>query len=466
MDISIVLIGLGLLIFCSHIFSAMFSKTKLPNVLLLMIIGLLLGPVFGLVQPSDMGKFGSVFTTMTLIAILFQSGTSLDLKALGNAVAPALVLTILNFVFALGLGILCGKVLLGFDWIPSLFLGAAMGGTSSAVVIPMVNQLKPSEAAGTVLSLESALSDIVCLIIAMALLAGFESGTVSVNEIALNITKSMLLAIIFGVGVGFVWIFILKKFLSEVQNSMFTTFALAFMIYGISERLGINGGMTVLTFGLAVANFYRATSIVEKTFAGGAAEVELNRNERNFFSEIVFVLQTYFFVYIGISISFGNLWHILIGLLFAVLIFVCRVPVVALLGKKKYTKRDRTLMRLLGPKGLVAAVLASLPLQWAAGKGLSAGNATYDACAAIQNMAYAVVFFTIILCSVMVMVAEKKLAAKAEIEEPAAEDAQAEESATVEKPSEETPAEEEAPAEKPAAAEIVENNNENKINQQ
>lgn len=440
MDISIVLIGLGLLIFCSHIFSAMFSKTKLPNVLLLMVIGLLLGPVFGLVAPSDLGKFGSVFTTITLIAILFQSGTSLDLKALGSAVGPSLILTILNFVFALGLGILCGRLMLHLDWIPSLFLGAAMGGTSSAVVIPMVNQLKPTEAAGTVLSLESALSDIVCLIIAMALLAGFESGTVSVNEIALNITKSMLLAICFGVGIGFVWIFILKKFLAEVKNSMFTTFALAFIIYGISERLGINGGMTVLTFGLAVANFYRATSIVEKTFEGGAAEVELNANERNFFSEIVFVLQTYFFVYIGVSISFGNLWHILIGLLFAVLIFVCRVPVVALLGKKKYTKRDRTLMRLLGPKGLVAAVLASLPLQWAAAKGLGAGNATYDACAAIQNVAYAVVFFSIILCSIMVMVAEKHLEAEQETVTP--------EPAT-EEPTTEEPVEAEPVAEEP-----------------
>lgn len=45
MDISVVIIALGLLIFISHTFNALFVKTRIPNVLLLMLIGLVIGPV-------------------------------------------------------------------------------------------------------------------------------------------------------------------------------------------------------------------------------------------------------------------------------------------------------------------------------------------------------------------------------------------------------------------------------------
>lgn len=414
----IVLIGLGLLIFCSHIFSALFSKTKIPSVLLLMIIGLIIGPVFHLVSPADMGKGGSVFTTITLIAILFQSGTSLDLKTLKSSIGPATLLTILNFVVALGLGIICGKLLLGLAWNESLFLGAAMGGTSSAVVIPMVNQLRPSESAGTILSLESALSDIICLVVAIALLSGFETGDVSMGSIAGSVVTSMLFAILIGVATGFLWIFILKRLLKHLNNSMFTSFALAFILYGFCEKIGINGGMAILAFGLAVANLYRSKFVINDILEGNANDFSLSQNERNFFSEIVFILQTYFFVYIGISISFKSFYAIVIGLVFAALIFITRYPVVSLLDLKgtKFTKRDLNLMRILGPKGLVAAVLSSLPLQRALASGASAETIRH--CETIQNTAYAVVFFTIIACSVLVAVSEKKASQSVPEQEP------------------------------------------------
>ncbi|NLD21064.1 MAG: sodium:proton exchanger, partial [Bacteroidales bacterium] len=143
MEISIVLIALGALIFCSHIFNSAFSKTRIPNVLLLMISGLLVGPIFGWVSPSDLGKVGSVFTTVTLICILFQSGTSLDLKTLYRSIGPASFITVLNFIVMMAIGVILGLLMLKLNVIQSCFLGAALGGTSAAVVIPMVNQLKP-----------------------------------------------------------------------------------------------------------------------------------------------------------------------------------------------------------------------------------------------------------------------------------------------------------------------------------
>jgi len=405
MDISIILIALGLLIFFAHIFSAAFAKTRIPSVLLLMIIGLLLGPITGLIDPASFGTAGSVFTTITLICILFQSGTTLDLKVLGKSIGPALLATVLNFVVIAGISILIGMFLLDLKFVHSFFLGAALGGTSSAVVIPMVTQLKPSEKAATILNLESALSDIICLIIAMSLLESFGTGDIDPGEIAVDILVTMLISYTIGVVMGYAWIFILKKWLVNLKNSMFTTFALAFIVYGFTNLVGMNGGMAILAFGIAVANFH-LSPLAQKSMSDRAQSIVLNDNDRNFYSEIVFILQTYFFVYIGISIQFNNWYHILIGALFTALIFGSRYLTMSLMGKKGFTKRDRRLMRVLGPKGLVAAVLASLPLQWAQATHQPARMV--EICQSIQNVAYAVVLFSIITCSVIIILTEKK----------------------------------------------------------
>jgi NhaP-type Na+/H+ or K+/H+ antiporter len=76
----IVLIGLGGLVFLAHLFSAIFEKVRLPDVVPLVILGLLLGPVFGLTDPSTFGKIGGVFTTLALVIILFQGGYRLAFR--------------------------------------------------------------------------------------------------------------------------------------------------------------------------------------------------------------------------------------------------------------------------------------------------------------------------------------------------------------------------------------------------
>ena len=363
MDISVVIIALGLLIFFSHTFNALFVKTRIPNVLLLMLIGLVVGPVLHLISPADLGQFGSVFTTITLIVILFESGTNLNPQTLRQSIGKATLLTILNFVCVMVIAFLVGRFLLDLTLLHCLFLGAAVGGTSSAVVVSMLSQVKPGPKAEMILFLESALSDIVCLIVALAVLSGIQTGAISVGAMFKTMGIAMLASLLAGVVVGTIWLVVLKKWLSHIKNSMFTSFALAFIIYGTCETIGWNGGLAVLAFGLTLSNIGSA-KFMRQLFAIGE-ESGLNQQERNFYSEIVFVLQTYFFVYIGVSIQLGNIWHLVVGALIVALIFALRPLTAKTMGRKDMDGRDHKLMAALGPKGLVGAVLASLPLQYA-----------------------------------------------------------------------------------------------------
>jgi len=363
MDISVIIIALGLLIFFSHIFSALFVKTRIPNVLLLMLVGLLIGPVLHLISPADLGQFGSVFTTVTLIVILFESGTNLNPQTLRQSIGKAALLTVLNFISVLLIAFLIGYYLLDLTLLHSLFLGAAVGGTSSAVVVSMLSQIKPGPKAEMILFLESALSDILCLVVALAVMGGIRTGAISIGGMFKTMGVAMLASLLAGFAVGTIWLVVLKKWLKYIKNSMFTSFALAFIIYGTCESIGWNGGLAILAFGLTLSNIGSA-KFIRRLFALGE-ERGLNQEERNFYSEIVFVLQTYFFVYIGVSIQLNNVWHLIVGALLVVLVFLLRPLTAKAMGRRDVDDRDRRLMAALGPKGLVAAVLASLPLQYA-----------------------------------------------------------------------------------------------------
>jgi Na+:H+ antiporter len=55
MDTASSIFFVGLLIFLAHLFTGLFSRTKIPDVLLLMLIGLLIGPCLGIVNIENFG---------------------------------------------------------------------------------------------------------------------------------------------------------------------------------------------------------------------------------------------------------------------------------------------------------------------------------------------------------------------------------------------------------------------------
>ncbi|MBN2682976.1 MAG: cation:proton antiporter [Bacteroidales bacterium] len=396
MDISIAIIFLGSLIFFSHMFNSLFDKTKIPNVLLLMLIGIIVGPIGGWVSPTDFGQVGRIFTTITLVVILFESGVNLRFADIGKAFGSAFLITIINFIVSVTIAVVVIMMFTKLDFVASLFVGSIIGGTSSAVVIPMIKQLKLKERSETILSLESALSDVLCLIVALAVLGGMQSGKdLEMSDILIEIAESFLIALAIGIISGFVWSAFLKIF-KEIKNSMFTSLAAVLIVYGLVEKLGYNGGIAALSFGIMLGNsgVINEKKLFKKIFA--FSTVSLGKNEKDFFSELVFILQTYFFVFIGISIQFGNLWLYIVGLIIVAAIILSRPLSLKILSKKKFDNKDLAIMAIMTPKGLIPAVLASIPIQL----GLKFGSE-------IQDLGFAVVLFSIIICSILVILVSK-----------------------------------------------------------
>ena len=389
---------LGLLIFAAHLFTEIFSRKRIPDVLLLMVIGLIIGPVFAWVKPSDLGSVAGVFTTITLVIILFESGTQLNFNTLLNSIRGTMKLTLINFFVTMVVVALIGLIV-KVNILASLMLGAILGGTSSAVVIPMVKQLKISEKGGTILILESAFSDVLCIVFAWAFMQAIQSGQMNVGRVMGDILSSFILATVIGVIASILWSYVLER-VRHVKNSILTTPAFVFIVYGLNEWLGFSGAIAALAFGIGMANIdsiYSNGLIVKRLFKTEPSK--LNDTEKQLFSEVVFLLKTFFFIYIGISIKLDQLLPLLIGFAITVVLFALRLFIVKLSVNKEKESiliEDKMFMSGIVPKGLAAAVLATIPVQ----RGVEGGET-------IQNVVFAVILFSIIFTSVLVPVLER-----------------------------------------------------------
>jgi len=394
LNIALGLIAAGCLVFLAHLLDDLFARTKIPDVLLLLGLGLLLGPALNLVRPEQLGAVGPLFTTVTLVIILFEGGLGLDLGLLFRSLRGATLLTVLNFLGTLIVVAPMARLFLGMNWLPALTLGAILAGTSSAVVIPMVKRLNLADHTRTALALESALSDVFVIVVALGLMEAQKAGELHLGSMFGGMLASFLVAGLLGILGGLLWSLALNR-IHGLQNSIFTTPAFVCVVYGVVELLGFSGAIAALTLGVTLGNLDRVPArFLRRT---PEALASLNTTEREVFSEVVFLLKTFFFVYIGVSIQLGGWMDIALGLALTIGLFLVRIPVVhASLPASRTTRMDALACSALVPKGLAAAVLASIPLQM----DLPHGDI-------LKNTVFAVVLFSILIASLLVLLAER-----------------------------------------------------------
>jgi cell volume regulation protein A len=393
-NIAQVIAFVGILVFLAHLFTGVFSRTRIPDVILLIIIGICVGPVFGLASPALFGVVGPVFTTITLIIILFESGIALKLSSLRSALGGAMTLAPLYFFSSMA--VVAGFViwLTDLELLPAFILGAIVGSTSETVVIPLVRQIRIREETQALLSVESSVNDVLSIVVTMALVEAYMLGTFEIASVSGDLIASFLVALVFGIIGAFIWSILLNR-IHAIKNTIFTTPAFVFVLFGIVEIMGFSGAIAALAFGVTIGNIETIRFPIFKTLTVNEP-VGLNETEKIFFSEIAFLLKTFFFVYLGISLELISGWLIIVGLVLTIVAFLIRLPAVKLSVKKSMAPKDVSAMAIMVPKGLAAVVLASIPLQ----QGITGGEM-------IKNVVYGVVLFSIVITSFLVIFIEK-----------------------------------------------------------
>ncbi len=394
---SITIFVIGLIVFFAHFLSVQFVKTSIPDVLVLTLAGILLGPVLGLVTPADFGKVGPLIATIALVIILFEGGTSLDLAVLRRSLGTTGLLSASCFLATAVLATLIGVFVLALPLEAATLLGVILGGTSPAVVIPIVKAMGLSEKPATVLVLESALTDVLCIVGVFALLQVHAQGGVEPGKLVGSVLAALVFAAVIGVAGGIGWLFVLDR-VRGFPNTISSTLAYACMIYGLAEIIGFSGAIAALALGITLTNHDKFA--VHRIIKGDRQLVPLNESELNFFGEAVFLLKTYFFMYLGISVQFGSMRQISAAIAMVLLIYGVRLWLTrSIFRGDDYDLRDAAITSMMAPKGLAAAVLATLPAEY----GVPGGDM-------LRDVAFMVVLISIALTALLVMLYPRRFA--------------------------------------------------------
>ena len=386
-----IIIGLAGLFFVGHFLQWVFVRTKVPDLLILIIAGFFIGPsAFHIVSYKDLGQVGTVLATVTLIIILYEGGLNLNARSLLKSSVPALLLSLLSFLLISGLTALFLAPFFTFK--TALLIGLGIGSTSSAVVFPMIKPLQLKEETKTLLSLESAFTDVLAIIAFLAVLDSVLSNNYNAEVFLLGFGAKPFLSIALGLGSAFLWAF-LRKMLVKLFDMPFATEAWSLFTYGCIEIFNLNGPIGILAFGFALANL----NLLPRSLSAMLNLKPVTENEMSLLKEISFLLKTFFFLYLGMLIQLSSLNILVLSVLLILLIFATRYLAVRLVfSPKKFPYFDALIAMGMGPRGLACAVLATLPLQ----KNYVHGEF-------IQNLIFYIILISILSTSFFVIFGQK-----------------------------------------------------------
>jgi len=375
MEITVIdtLIVLGFIMVLGFISNYIFNKTQIPSIVWLLLFGLFVGIIFNIQEINQqlLRQVSSLFGAVAIIIILFDGGINTNIHQLFRGAPRGLLLTVSGFCLSF---IATFLVIIGLEYagiidfgghglVIGAVLGAIVGGTSSPIVIPLAYRLKNlQEKTKMVSSIESILTDPLCIVVVFAIYyMVFTVGELNLLLGIGNLVKTFSVGIVLGITFGLIWLFIMNRIRRE-QFSYIITLAVVFLVYsftalivGTSEGGEGAGAIACLMFGLVLGNGKKILKMVNYQGKG----FEMDEETKQFHSLTSFVIRTFFFVYLGMIVSFQSINFILIGIIILLALLLVRYFAVYLSTYKgTFENDDKQTMTVMMPRGLAAAILA------------------------------------------------------------------------------------------------------------
>ena len=339
-----------------------FKRTRVPDVLWLILTGLVLGPASHLVGREQLLEVAPYFSALTLVFVLFEGGSRLDLMQLSKSAPRALLLSALSFVFSTVGVMLVSRLLVeagllpaAWTWRQELMLGAILGGTSPIVLMPAMQRAGVEPAAGDLVSLEAALRDVLC-IVAVSTFIEILLGETGAGASWSVLPRTLGLGLLLGAAAGLGWLLLLR-WLRDSEHVYPITLAALLLLYVVVEGAGGSAALGVLAFAVVVGNAGHIRYLVKLP-----VQLELHGDVQGFHSQMVFIVKSFFFTFIGAML--GPPWGLAAaGAMLAAVLLVVRYPAAWLaLQHTALGPGLRRLVYLSVPRGVAAGVLATLPM--------------------------------------------------------------------------------------------------------
>jgi NhaP-type Na+/H+ or K+/H+ antiporter len=340
-------------------------RMKIPAIFPLIILGLVMGPLSTLfldekwIDPENIfaGKTMYYFVSLSVGVILFEGGLTLKFKEVRQLAGVVRNLLIVGpIVMGIG-GALAAHYFLDMDYRVGLLFGSLIIVTGPTVIAPILRSVRPKKNISTILKWEGIAIDPIGALVAVLVYELLFVSTMGVGgDHSMGLTQvalktfflTLCVGTFFGLLSGWTLHTLLKRnliphFLINVLSLGFVIFAFA----GADTLQAESGLLSVTVMGILLANI--KTPNLDKIL--------------DFKESLTVILISVLFIILSTKISMEDLRLLEINSLyiFLVVVFVLR-PIVVWISswKSDLNWREKAFVAWIGPKGIVAAAVASL----------------------------------------------------------------------------------------------------------
>jgi cell volume regulation protein A len=303
MQISFLFVFTGLILI-GYLFEIISPKTRIPNILILLGLGMLsqqLVETFHWQKPN-FDKLLPELGTVGLILIVLEGTLELNLT---RSKIPLLKKTVsLAFFSIVSLSLTFGAYFFyqGYPLKQSILNALPLTIISSAIAIPTAKMLSRKDKEFIIF--ESSLSDI----LGVTIFNFFLINEVVNLQSLINFGGEVIISVLFSISAAILLIFVLSRLKHKVK--FMPIIALVLFLYAFAKGYHLPGLILILTFGLVLANIEKLNLIpFLKEFNITHLKSEIMRFEE-ITVELTFIVRVAFFLIFGFTIELSSLFDL------------------------------------------------------------------------------------------------------------------------------------------------------------
>lgn len=326
-------------------------RTGRPAIALMLIVGIIAGPVLGIIDPErDFGALQEPIIKLAVAVILFEGGLSLNFRELRQAGGAVMAMVLVAGPIAWVLGTAAAHYGAGLSWEISALLGGIMIVTGPTVIGPMLRTLRVSSRVRSILKWEGIVNDPIGALIAVGIYAYIthDGANVNIAAISMDVLAASFIAAILGIALGFAITWLFPR--GHVPEYLKAPFLLVTVIAGfvIADLVMHETGLiTVTVMGVVLAN----------------RQIYSSQALYRFKEDLAVLLISGVFVILSATLDYETVTQFRpeFVIFLVLLLFVVRpISVLSALLFSSVPWRERIFIAWIAPRGIVAVAITGL----------------------------------------------------------------------------------------------------------
>ena len=357
------LLSCGLILAIGTVTGLLAQKINIPDIAVFLIVGMVIGPAaLALIDIKADSALNQIILLFGASYILFDGGASLRFNVLKQVWITIAVIATVGVVITAAITGIAAYYILGVPLIVALLLGATLGSTDPATLVPIFRQVHIRDRVAQTVVSESALNDAMGAIITFGVLAvAMGTGEFSWTSSLFDLFKQSIIGIVAGAVLGYLAALLIahERWAFLAEYAPVVTLAAVIGAYFAADGLQASGFMAVFVFGIMLGN---------KDAFGFKMEKGEARKLDEYVSTTAFIMRLFIFILLGAQVDFALMNRYLVGGVVVVAIFmlVARPVTVFLCAwpdrRARWSFNEMLFMCWTRETGVIPAALAGLLL--------------------------------------------------------------------------------------------------------